>query len=203
MYYDGLNYPAFENTSHVCNFIQFEYDDQFDNLMQFSFYITIEHESQNLSYITAVYNNTMFIMTTYQSTIHYIHRPYLPVRSRNKLIFDALTLQDDRIGLLTSIYYISISSAHDCKQTSSYRFLIVGLQKKFRWAKRVNLLMLTYLKFQGSYAYYKSMYHRLTIDTSGSPSCDLMVNFQLVFTRKTNKTQDKCKIGYRQVSKQM
>ena len=199
IYLEGSNHQAFENTSHVCNYIDIKYDDGHDILMPFSFYITIEHESRNLLYIIAAYNYSIFVATTYQSTIHYIHRPYLPIDSKYKVILNAHNLRNARKGILTSIYYISISRARDCKQMSSYRFLIVGLLREYRGIGRANLIMLTHLSFQGSHAYYKSMYHHLTIDSSGSPLCDVIVNFQIVFTKKTNKTQDNCDIGYRQV----
>ena len=154
IYLEGSSHQTFENSSHVCNNIEIEYDDRHDTLMQFSFYITMEHESRNLSYITVAYNYSIFVVTTYQSTIHYIRRPYLPMDSKYKIILNAHNLRNARKGILTSIYYISISSALDCKQMSSYRFLIAGYIRKYRRIGRAELVMLTYLSFQGTHAYY-------------------------------------------------
>ena len=200
IYEEGSNHQAFENTSHICNYMEFSYMNKLDVLMQFSFYITFEYESNNMSYITAAYNDVRFRATTYQSIIHYIHRPYLPVHSRYMVILSSHDLQDELIGLLTNLYYISISSAPDCKQGKNYRFIITGRPKTFRKAFRTNLQMDIYLWFQGSNVYFKSMYHSLTIETSGSPPCDLILNFQLLFTMKTNKSEDNCDIRYLQVS---
>ena len=197
---EGSNHQVSENTSYVCNYITIEYSDELAALMQFSFYITVEYKVSKMSYITAEYNDARFRVTSYQSTIHYIHRPYLPVKSRYMIILNSHALQNKLTGLLTSMYYISISSALDCKPTKMYSIIITGLQKRFRPLLRADLQIVTYLWFQGLNVYFKSMYHRLSIETRGSPSCDLILNVQLVFTMKTNKSQDSCEVGYLKVS---
>ena len=199
IYSEGSNHQVFENASQECNYIAIDYDDIADYLMQFSFHILLEYQIKDIPYATSSYANSSLFLTGYESSIHYIANVHVRQNSFYKIALNAHHFREIRLRSLSSIYYLSFSQSLLCTLKFNYSFTVVVGLKEYRTTDRVAIELFNFLLFQGSNVYYKTVHRYILIMTLGSPSCSIILSFQLVFVKRTSKYQDTCDTGYLQV----
>ena len=199
IYSEGSNQEAFENTSHQCNYIAINYDDIADYLMHFSFYIRLDYQIKDIPYATSAYANSTLFLTGYESSIHILADAHHQQNSLYGITLNAHHFREIRLRSLSSIYYLSFSQSLLCTLKFNYSFTMAVRLKQYRNIDRDNIELFNYFLFQGSNVYYKTVHRHLAILAKGSPPCSILLNFQLVFIKKTDKNQEKCDTGYLQV----
>ena len=196
---EGSNHQAFENISHVCRNIDISYDDRIDYLMQFSFYISLKSDLLlHTSYVSAGIDSDEVALGGYQAAIHYTAMHNVHKFSEFFVILDNYYIKNVRIDLYNSMYFLSISKTLSCPQKFTNTFKINAYVHRILERYYMNIYI-DFL-FQTPHSYFKWMDNKIIIFTVDFPLCDVLVNFQLVLTKKSNKSQETCNAGFLQVS---
>ena len=184
----------FENILRLCVSIGIYYDDRVDYLTQFSFYISLKKVLRTYtSYVSAGINGPYVILSGYQAAIH-----YTAMHNIHKFIKNHVLLRKTSVGMdfVNITYYLSFSKTFTCPHKFSF-FIEVRLSRS---VERYELDIFHVLLFSTPYSYYKLMDSEIVISADTDPLCDVVINFQRILTKKTNKFQETCNTGFLQVS---
>ena len=193
----GSIHQAFENISHVCRNINISYDDRIDYLMQFSFYISLKSDLLlHTSYVSAGIDSDEVALSGYQAAIHYTAMYNVHKFSKFWILLDINKVSDVRMGFGSITYYLSFSKTLLCQQKFNNNFEIFYQRKLVQYFLYIKYSLL----FRSPYSYFKLMNSEILIGSYDFPPCDVVVNFQVVTTRTTDKSQESCNTGFLQVS---
>ena len=204
---EGLN-QAYKIISRLCTYIDIYYHDRVDYLMQFSFYLRLKselplsislHKPLFTSYVSAGIDRDEVTLRGYQAAIHYTAMHNVHKFNKFSVLLEMITdYRDAPMSFEKNYYYLSLSKTLSCPQKFNNNFEITVLYNRI--LERYNLMIDNQLIFRTSYSYFKLMDSLIMIITEGFPLCDVVVNFQVVNTNTTDKSQETCNTGFLQVS---
>ena len=167
--------------------------------MEFSYYMRLDYQRSDIKYMIAGKNKTLYLTRNYQCAIHYMTNVFGSTGHYQVTLDGNQTIYDG--ALLTSyLYYLSFTSAQSCTQKLKYVFGIMVRGKSYRMNRRREIKIVSLLLIEHQNIYFKTTYHHMRIHANGPPPCDIVLNFQLVIGKDSNKTQGICNNSYTKVS---
>ena len=170
-------------------------DDSVPWLMLFNYQLQIHYQPENLQYMNTTNISKHFQPVANRSCIHYIKD--LHSEAFHHLIMQSLFVAIRDVTLFNSYYFISITTGIECDYINdSYTFHSSTVSSNHS----DDIVERNIMTFHGPAVYFQSMYFLIDVKSPLKKQCDVVLNFQLVFQKKTFPRQSHCQGNYIQVS---
>ena len=187
-----------QNDSVKYNYITIESEDKRGFTMSFSYYLNLEYIISNASYLIALGND--YYGWSHQTSIYFLTDIYLAPGHIQKIVLFSYIIQPENANAISSTYFLTFTHSLKCSKLFNFLFLVViKKDPSYKKETRGSLQMYIYIRFNESYACFKTTYDNLQIATYNTPNCNLILTYQRMRTLMGERLQETCAEGYRKV----
>ena len=189
----------YEQYSYNSSFISIVTHDYFYWTMQFSYYMQVTFENVgNNGYVRVRNSSEVHMMSTNQSTIHYINA--YSSGFHHGIMFSAISLFSKATRYHYVQSYVTLTQGQKCP-TNAKKFLVVIDSRHFFSKTLQSFYIDNIIVFEESFLYFMTMFHNFGIDLKNLPSCEVVLSYRMIIRRIRHKTQKNCTNGYFNVSR--
>ena len=187
----------YEQYSYNCSFVSIVTHDYFYWTMQFSYYMQVTFEKvSNNGYVRVLNSSEVHMISTNQSTIHYINA--YSSGFHHGIIFTATFLFHKPTYYVQS--YITLTQGQKCSKNAN-KFLVM-IDYKVYFSKTLQTVSTdNVVVFEESFLYFMTMFHNFGIDLENLPSCEVVLGYRMIIRRTRHKTKKTCTNGFFNVSR--
>ena len=187
----------YEQYSYNSSFISIVTHDYFYWTMQFSYYMQVTFENvSNNGYVRVLNSSEVHMMSTNQSTIHYINAYNRGFH--HGIMFSAISLFSKAAHYVQS--YVTLTQGQKCP-TNAKKFLVV-ISYRHSFPKTLQSFLIdNIIVFDESFLYFMTMFHNFKIDLANLPSCEVVLGYRMIIRRTRQIAQQTCANGYFNVSR--
>ena len=181
----------YEQYSYNCSFVSIVTHDYFYWTMQFSYYmqVTFEKVSKN-GYVRVLNSSEVHMMSTNQSTIHYINAYNSDFH--HGILFSAISLFQKPTYYGQS--YVTLTQGQKCP-TNAKKFIVMINYRHFFPKTSQSFIIDNIIVFEESFLYFMTMFYNFRIDLANFPSCEVVLSYRMIIRRIRHKTKETCTNG--------